>query len=94
MGKIVAPKYYVAAFYRKPNGAIAKMDLDWKGRPSESKLEEKRKKLNESFLPGGINAHVSDSNSGIIYIFRMEIRENRPSGAVVCTAKAPMFEVV
>ena len=40
MGKIVTPKYYVAAFYRKPNGAIAKMDLDWKGRPSEAKLEE------------------------------------------------------
>lgn len=42
MDKIVTPKYYVAAFYRKPNGAIAKMDLDWKGRPSEAKLEEKR----------------------------------------------------
>ena len=94
MGKIVIPKYYVAAFYRKPNGAVAKMDLDWKGRPSEAKLEEKRKLLNASFLPGGINAHVSDSNSGIIHISRMEIRENRPSGAVVCVVKAPMFEVV
>ena len=29
MGKIVTPKYYVAAFYRKPNGGVAKMDLDW-----------------------------------------------------------------
>ena len=103
MGKSYTPKYRVE--YRdnsdmlRPRNALPVEPgrLSWPsqrfGKPNDAKAEQFRADMNQSFLPGEVNGHVSDGLGIVVHIYRLWIVEQK-TGLRVAEASAPMFEVV
>lgn len=89
MGKTITPRYY--ARYRTQDGWH---DILWNGRATDKRAEEKRRSLNASFQPGGVNEHVSIGAGYVLHVSALEVCRNISGGCVVARAKAPMFEVI
>lgn len=103
MGKSYTPKYRVE--YRdnsdrlRPRNAlpVEPGKLQWPskhfGKPTDAKAESFRQDLNQSFLPGAVNGHISESLGVVVHITRLWIIE-QATGHKVAQAVAPAFEVV
>jgi len=61
------------------------------GRPTNANAETFRKMLNNSYLPGGVNEHIS--KHFILHTSKVSVIR-QSTGEVVAVANAPMFEVV
>jgi len=89
MGKSVTPKYRCEV---KANIGYMTPSC-WSGRATEKRLQDHIESLNESFLPGGINGHVSKSRNVIVQIHEARLVE-QSTGRVVAVWKAPLFQVI
>lgn len=95
MGRIVTPKYRIEILHtndRRGNFAPCAWRREY-GRANQANLERWRQNQNRSYLPDGINHHISDSAGFIVHISRARI-VNQLTGNVVCEVKGPMFEIV
>ena len=63
------------------------------GKPDNAKAEDLRRKMNQSFQPGDVNAHVSNALGVVVHIYRLWVIEQK-TGQWVAEANAPAFEVV
>jgi hypothetical protein len=89
MGRIVTPKYRMEV---KTNvGSLT--PAAWRGRVTSKRLADHVEGLNQSFQPGGINAHVSDAKGAVMYVYAASIIEQR-TGRVVAEWKAAPFQVM
>ena len=85
MGKTIMARY--AVYYETVAGGSL-TPASWRerrqgqvrgeGKPTAANLAQHVARLNQSFQPGGVNAHC-----GGLEVVRASIRENRPGGAVV-----------
>jgi hypothetical protein len=107
MGRIVTPPYRVEYSTNtllmgkiRADGA-SRVDnrrvllMSWRkedGRPSDKTLEVWRVGYNQSFQPGGANAHVSEAFGVVGHIHWARVVRQRDD-AVVCEVTMPMFEV-
>ena len=89
MGRIVTPKYRMEV--RTNVGSMT--PSSWSGRATEKRLETAVKAENESFLPGGVNAHVSKAHGAVVRIIYARLVE-QATGTVVAEYTAPAFEVL
>lgn len=88
MGKSFTPKYRIE-FHSNTNMTAAA----WKGQDVFiDRLEAHVRHLNESFRPGGVNAHVADGLGFIPYISRARI-VRQSDDQMVTEWTAPAFEV-
>lgn len=94
MGKIYTPTFRAEV---KDNTSPVWISMVWNvkdhGRPSNNNAETFRVKLNSSFLPGGVNEHISKSAGFLVHVNSVRVIR-QATGDVVAEAKAPMFEVV
>jgi hypothetical protein len=88
MGRSVTPKYRVET--KENVGAMT--PAAWRGRATPARLAEWVEACNKSFLPGGVNGHVSESRGVVVYIHAAKIIE-QATGRVVAEYKAPAFQV-
>ncbi len=101
MGRSYTPKYRVE--YRDNtmyvDGRVPTMypgRVSWPshlGKPSNAKAEDLRRKMNQSFQPGGVNGHVSNALNTVVHIYRLWVVEQK-TGTWVAETTAPAFEVV
>ena len=63
------------------------------GKPNNAKADSLRRKMNQSFQPGDVNAHVSNGMGTVVHIHRLWVIEQK-TGSWVAEANAPSFEVV
>ena len=87
MGKSFTPKYRIE-FHSNTNMTAAA----WKGQATTARLEAHVRHLNESFRPGGVNAHVGDGLGFIPYISRARI-VRQSDDSMISDWTAPAFEV-
>ncbi len=106
MGKSVTPKYRVE--YRTNHGfkhssnppiqamcwdVVSRTNVTGHGKPTVENLQIWRDKFNESFLPEGVNGHLSTSAGFIVRIHWCRI-VNQFTREVMCEFTAPAFEVI
>lgn len=89
MGRSVTPKYRMEV--RANVGYMT--PSCWSGRATEKRLEDAVRSMNKSFLPDGVNAHVSKSRGVVVQILSAKLVE-QSTGTVVAEYTAPMFEVL
>jgi hypothetical protein len=89
MGKIVKTKYRIEV---KDNRGVTSQYV-WRGRISQDKLSDYMDTLNKSFIPGGINFHLSKAVGVCLYHHKAQVI-NQFTGEVVATWSAPMFQVL
>jgi hypothetical protein len=86
MGRSTTPKYrletWVNAGRHTPSA--------WEGRPTEAALRDRVCSLNESFMPGGVNGHVSQAAGEIVQVWMARI-VRQSDDRVVAEWKAPPF---
>lgn len=100
MGRSYTPTYRVETFDNRMNVSLYQRRLEscaWNckrdGRPTEANAEKYRQEMNKTFLPGGVNYHISESCGFTIHISTVWIIR-QSTGELVAKAKAPMFEVM
>ena len=103
MGKSYTPKYRVEYLDNakrmvdplSPRFGWKTMTWDAKrnGAPTSANVERLRVAMNVSFLPGGVNEHVSIESGTVVHIYRMRLVHQK-SGATVAETSAPAFELV
>ncbi len=93
MGRVTTPTFRVEI---KTNAPAYLTDGVWNsrtmGRPTAENAEAYRQRLNQSFLPGGVNGPRNDTDV-VIHVHTIRI-VRQSNNEVVAEAKAPMFEVV
>jgi len=96
MGKSTTPKYRVE-YFDNTSGKILPHTQAWDcksyGRPSLENLEKWRKSMNQSFKPGGVNYHISESAKILIHITKASIVRQKDN-VVVTYVKMPLFEAI
>lgn len=88
MGRSITPKYRMETRENIGSGVYS-----WDGRVSVKALERKVMGLNQSFLPGGVNEHVSRLHGIVPYISYARI-VNQRTGETVAEWNAPAFQVL
>jgi len=61
------------------------------GRPTADNAEKYRREMNQSFLPGGVNYHISESRNVIIHVNYVRIIR-QSTNETVAEVKAPIFD--
>ena len=92
MGRSYTPTYRVEVTVNNGKLDLYGWDCKCHGRPTNSNAEKYRRKLNESFGPKGVNWHISKSCGVVVHVSSVRVIR-QSTGAVVATAKAPLFEV-
>lgn len=87
MGKSYTPKYRIE-FHANTNMTAAA----WKGQVTTARLEAHVRSLNESFRPGGVNAHVSEGLDRIVHIHRARI-VRQSDDSPISEWTMPAFEI-
>ena len=93
MGHSVTPKYRVEVRGNFTRMGIGLTPAAWRGKVSEQRLEEYRQSMNQSFLPGGVNEHVSRADGFVHHISYARI-VRQSDGQIMCAVRAPMFEII
>jgi len=86
MGKTTTPKYRVEIRTNTSSFPMA-----WSGPATPKRLEDTVERYNRSFMPGGVNGHVSDKV--IVQIDKAQLI-NQATGEVVAEWSAPMFSLM
>ena len=94
MGRSTTPAYRVE-YEASVSMTSAAYDYKRHGPPSNAVADEIRNKLNESFAPGGVNAHVNADGGLLAHISKLSIVWNKGAmkGDAVAVSTMPMFEV-
>jgi len=93
MGRSVTPTFRAEVKGSGWNFDMFGWDCKINGRPSQMTVDHYRRSLNESFQPGGVNFHVSDSRGVIAHISTVRVIR-QSTGEVVAESNAPLFEVI
>lgn len=93
MGRSFTPKYRIETGSDKQGWVTYAAWRCEYGKPDASRLEAYRVKLNESFLPGGVNSHCVGSAGQVLYFSNLRVVEQK-TGRVVAVAWGPMFELI
>ena len=94
MGRSITPAYRIETMDNERPG-LWRQFACWDGKrfhwPTAAKLEQWRQDLNASFLPGGVNAHLS--SQAVLHVYRARVIR-QSDGAMVTETTAPTFEVL
>jgi hypothetical protein len=93
MGRSTTPTFRAEVKGSNWNFSMFGWDCKTNGRPNQTNVDRYRLSLNNSFLPGGVNFHVSDSRGVIPHVSTVRV-VRQSTGDVVAESKAPMFEVI
>ncbi len=91
MGRIVKAKYRMEIIRTNHSGYMT--PSVWRGRATDKRLAEAVRSMNQSFLPDGVNAHISRARGVVVQVLSARIVE-QDTGIVVAEYNAPMFEVL
>ena len=93
MGKIITPTYRIEV---KENDFTDSWHvMSWNkeyGKPNTKNLENFVSKMNESYLPTGVNSHITKMRGYIVCVYKARIIHQK-SGDIVAEWKAPSFQV-
>jgi len=92
MGRTVTPKYRIE-YNESGRNQVQCWNSKFYGRATAINLEAWRVKHNASFLPSGVNNHVTKALGYVLHVSYARI-VNQFSGEVVAEARMPMFEVI
>lgn len=89
MGRSLTPTYRVEYY----DQAKHKRHCAWEGRATDKRLAQWVKDLNYSFMPGGVNVHISHSLRYMPHVHKAKIIR-QATGEIVAVYHAPAFEVI
>lgn len=92
MGRSTTPTFRAEVKGTIWNFSMFGWDCKIHGRPNQTNVDRYRLSLNNSFLPGGVNFDISESQGTIAHVSTVRIIR-QSTGDVVAESKAPMFEV-
>ena len=92
MGRTITPKYRIE-FTELGGSKQQSWDAKSYGRANAKNLERWRTSLNNSYLPGQVNYHISKALNTIPHVSYARL-VNQKTGEVVAEAKMSTFEVV
>ena len=93
MGRSYTPKYRIEVKCNVPMDWLGCWDSKQYGRVSNVNAEKYRTTFNQSFLPGGVNAHVSEARGVVPWIYHVDV-VRQSDGKVMASAHAPAFEIM
>lgn len=92
MGRSTTPTFRAEVKGSNCNFDAFGWDCKTNGRPNQTNVDRYRLSLNNSFLPGGVNYHMTDSRGVVAHVSSIRVI-HQSTGKVVVESKAPMFEV-
>jgi hypothetical protein len=97
MGRIVTPTYRLEWEWYHPTHGVQRVRQSWNqqchGRANAEQLARYVASMIESFKPGGVNYHVSESSGVIVVPHRARIVRQK-TGEVVAEWEAPAFMAI